>query len=273
MKKSARHRQLTPPPSLSIITVSWNAAATIEHTIRSVLSQAYDRVEYIVVDGGSTDGTTDIIDRYRSRIDKVIIEKDRGIYDAMRKGIEASRNEIVGFLNADDFYFDRQVLIDVALAFDTSEIDCCYGDLVYVDKMDTGIVKRYWRSSEFAKGAFRLGWTPPHPTFFVKKNIYETLGNFDLDYRLAGDFELMLRLLEKHRIATHYIPRVLVCMRTGGVTNKAIGNVIRQNLEILSAFKKHSLPVNLLQFMSYKVIRRLKEFSGRKNYSLNNLAN
>jgi len=230
---------------VSIITVCYNSAATIEDTIKSVLSQTYPNIEHIIIDGGSTDGTLDVIERYRKKVAVVVSEPDRGIYDAMNKGIARASGDIIGTLNADDFYAYPDVIESVVRVMEQSKADVCWGDLEYVSFRDTTKVVRYWRSSEYAPGKFRRGWHPPHPTFFVRTRVYEKYGTFNIDFKIAADYELMLRLLEKHRVHSAYIARTLVKMRTGGASNFWSPMVIfRANAESYRAWKINNLPVH-----------------------------
>lgn len=228
---------------ISIITVVKNNAQTIKDAIDSVLSQTYQNIEYIVIDGGSTDGTIDIIKKYKNKISKYISEQDKGIYDAMNKGIKEASGDIIGFLNSDDMYNDENVLNRIYEVFAKTKVDIVYGDLVYVEKSNTSKIIRYWKAGEYKKGAFKRGWHPPHPSFFVKKEIYERYGCFDLDYRIAADYELMLRFIEKYRIKTVYIQNLLVKMRTGGESNRSVANIIKANIESYKAWKKNGLSV------------------------------
>ncbi|MES3023177.1 MAG: glycosyltransferase family 2 protein [Pseudomonadota bacterium] len=247
-------------PLLTIITVVYNGAATLAHTIATISEQGYDNVEYIIVDGGSTDATLAIIREHEDKIDYWVSAKDKGIYDAMNKGIALARGEIIGFLNADDFYAEPDVLEQVCATFDAAAVDACYGDLCYVKQDNTKHVVRYWRSSAFVPGLFQSGWCPPHPTFFARKRLYDQFGGFDLDYRIAGDMELMARLLVAHKVHSVYLPRVLVNMRMGGESNKSVGNVIKQNREIWKAFGKHGMQPSLAGFIGGKLFARCKQF-------------
>ena len=174
---------------VSIITVCFNSVAMIEDTIRSVREQTYEEVEHIVVDGGSTDGTQEIVSRHNRRIQKFISEPDRGIYDAMNKGLRLARGDVVGFLNADDVYASPTAVGDIVAALQADHTDGAYGDLVYVGR-DSNRVVRYWRAGTYRPRAFYSGWVPPHPTFFCRTALYGELGGFDPAYRIAGDFEL-----------------------------------------------------------------------------------
>lgn len=250
---------------LSIVTVCFNSSKTIGDTLRSVRRQTYPHIEHIIVDGGSTDATLDIITAEGVRVSRVVSERDHGIYDAMNKGIAMAKGDVIGFINADDFYATDDALSKVAEIFRHSSVDICYGDLCYVRPIDTAAVVRYWRSSEFYPGAFANGWCPPHPTFFVRRKIYERFGNFDLNYRIAADVELMMRFLDVYRVRAKYLPQVLVKMRMGGTTNRSLGNIARQNREILRALKYHGLSANLLSFFGMKILSRGKQFIVRPN--------
>lgn len=228
-------------PKVSIITVSYNSAKTIEDAIKSVLSQTYPDIEYIIVDGGSTDGTLEIIGKYRDEISKFVSEPDKGIYDAMNKGIKLAAGEIVGILNSDDFYADENAVKKVVKTMEKEKADVCWGDLVYVLKIDFNKVVRFWKSSEYETGKFKIGWHPPHPTFFVKKHVYDKYGLFNLNLKIAADYELMLRFLEKYRVKSCYIPEILVKMRTGGESNKGIINVVKANFESYRAWRINGL--------------------------------
>lgn len=226
---------------VSIITVVFNGAKTVEHCINSVISQSHKAIEHIIIDGGSTDGTLKITDKYSSNIAKVISEPDNGIYDAMNKGITLATGQIVGILNSDDFYVDENVLSRVAETFNNADIDSCYGDLVYVDPENTDKVLRYWKSSPYNEKLFHSGGMPPHPTFFVRRSIYEKYGSFNTDLSQAADYELMLRFMVRHGITTIYIPEVLVKMRTGGMSNVSVKNRLKANLQDRQAWKINGL--------------------------------
>ena len=212
----------------SIITVSLDAEDTIAHCIESVMNQPVE-TEHIVIDGQSADKTLDITDRYSAHLAKVISEPDQGLYDAMNKGLKLATGDIIGLLNADDFYPTGEVLSRVLQAFEDPSIDACYGDLVYVDRTDINRNIRYWRAGFPDPGKFYHGWMPPHPTFFVRRVLYEQYGLFRTELGTAADYELMLRFLLKYKIKTAYIPQTLVHMRTGGVSNINIKNRILAN--------------------------------------------
>ena len=226
---------------ISIITAVFNNKNTIEDCMNSVLSQSHPDLEYLIVDGGSTDGTLDVIREYEERISKYVSGPDRGIYDALNKGLRLATGDVIGFLHADDLYANDMVIERVASEMVKHNVDSCYGDLLYVDKNNTGRVIRHWKSRPYESGLFKRGWMPPHPAFFVKKEIYGKYGCFDTDFKIAADYELMLRFLEKHKVSTHHIPEVLVKMRVGGASNKSIVNLMRKSSEDYRAMKMHNV--------------------------------
>lgn len=226
--------------NLSIITAVRNGAGTLRGCLESVLKQTLP-AEHIIIDGASTDATLDIISEYRAYIAKVISEPDKGIYDALNKGIRLASGDVIGVLHGDDFYAHDKVLESVVKVFDEQKVDSCYGDLLYVYKNDIDKVIRYWKASEYHPGKFKYGWMPPHPTFFVRREIYERYGYFNTDFRIAADYELMLRFLEKHRISTHYIPEVLIKMRLGGASNRSLKNMWIKSSEDYKAWKVNNL--------------------------------
>lgn len=229
---------------LSIITPVYNDPR-ISRALDSILCQQYEEeLELIVIDGGSSTPTQDVLERYRDRISVLVSEPDKGIYDAMNKGIGLSTGDVVGILNADDRYYDPFVLRDVADAFRDPKTDACYGDLEYVDEKDHTV--RYWKSGRYHPLKYYFGWMPPHPTFFVRKCLYDQYGSFDLRYAIAADYELMLRLIMKHRISPKYIPRVLVRMSLGGKSNRSLANIVKANLEVRQAWRNNGLSFGYL---------------------------
>lgn len=226
---------------ISIITVSYNSAETIEDTITTVLAQTHADLEYIIVDGASSDGTLDIIGRYSDKISKVISEPDKGIYDAMNKGVQVATGDIIGILNSDDFYSDENVIKDIANQIEQQKAEACYADLVYVDRNNVDKVIRQWKAGAYEHGYFRKGWMPPHPTFFLSKKAYNEHGAYNLQLKSAADYELMLRMLHKHQLKVAYLPRVITKMRTGGQSNVSIANRIKANLEDRKAWAINGL--------------------------------
>ena len=244
---------------ISIITVVFNGVSTIKHCIESVLSQDYDSVEYIIVDGGSRDGTQEVVKSFGDRIAKFLSEPDKGIYDAMNKGVELATGDVIGILNADDFYADKNVISDIADTFLKTGADGLYADLDYVDGIDESIVKRKWVSGPYKSDAFLWGWMPPHPTSFVKKSCYRNFGKFRLDMGSAADYELMLRMIFKNGIKLAYLPRVTVKMRTGGVSNSTFKNRIEANKSDRRAWKLNELRP-LFFTLWLKPIRKIVQF-------------
>lgn len=246
---------------ISVITVCYNSAKTIKDTMLSVNQQLYKNKEHLVIDGNSSDNTLEIIKKNSSKETIIISEKDKGIYDAMNKGINLAKGDIIGILNSDDLYANNNVLSKVASVFrKNNKIDSCYSDLIYIDKINISKIIRYWKSSNFIQGSFSKGWSPPHPTLFVRRSVYKLFGNFNLSYRIASDADLMIRFFETHKIKSLYIPEVWVKMRTGGISNRSIKNILTQNLEILSILKANGFNVNSLIFLLKKFFFRIKQF-------------
>ncbi len=251
------------PVKISIITVCFNSDKSIQETLQSVASQTYPHVEYIVIDGGSTDGTLKILEAFKDHIQVLVSEPDKGIYDAMNKGIQLATGDVIGLLNADDLYANPQVLTQVATAFMDEKLDACYADLIYFATSKPEKVVRYWRSNSFVPGLFAKGWCPAHPTFFVRRHVYEQYGLFDISFKGGNDVELMMRLLEKYRIRTCHLPIVMVKMRLGGVSNNSIKGIIAQNRQILLAAKKWGVAMSPWAFVFHKVLSRLMQWSSK----------
>ena len=242
---------------ISIITVCYNAEDTISDAIQSVLTQDYKDVEYIIVDGKSTDRTLEIIQSIKNGI-KLISEKDQGIYDAMNKGINTASGDVIGILNADDVYKNCQVLTEVMDAF-KANVSIVYGDIEYVKYNDLSKVVRKWKAGIFRSGKFKWGWMPPHPGFFVKKSCYESFGLFNLNLSTSADYELMLRMLEVHHLTCHYIPKTITSMRVGGASNSSLKNRLIANRNDKKAWTIH--PINPFWFtFILKPLRKLPQF-------------
>ena len=248
---------------ISVITVCFNSAETIADTLKSIVNQTHEDIEQIVVDGGSNDSSLALVRDQALPGVIVISEPDKGIYDAMNKGIAVATGDVIGFINSDDFYPSPGVLAVVASAFESSGADCCYGDLCYVQQEDVSKIVRFWRSSPFASGKFSRGWCPPHPTFFVRREVYTRLGGFDLSFNIAADFELMMRYLEAAHITSRYIPQVLVKMRLGGITNRSLINIFKQNIEIRRALSNIGRRSSLVGFLFNKLFIRAIQFISR----------
>ena len=246
---------------ISIITVTLNSATFINHCLESIKKQKYDNIEHIIIDGGSNDDTLPILKSKKNQFSALISEPDNGIYDAMNKGLKIATGDIIGFLNSDDFYATNDVLNSVYKLFkDDPTLDACYSDLVYVNALDTSKIIRYWKSGNFIQGTFSKGWCPPHPTFFVKSSVYKLYGNFDINYKIASDAELMMRFMEVKKIKVKYEPKLWVKFRMGGVSNRSLKNIIIQNGEVLKALKSHGLQFNYIIFFFKKLIIKIKQF-------------
>lgn len=244
---------------VSIITVCYNSAETIEDTILSVVSQDYASIEYIIIDGKSSDTTLSIIEKYNSKITKVLSEKDDGIYFAINKGISLASGDIIAVLHADDVYYSNHVISDVVKTFTEKNTDTVYGNLYYVDRIDTSKIKRQWISGGYTKKSFLKGWMPPHPSFFVRKKCYDKFGVFNTSLHSAADYELMLRFLFKHNCSASYLPQVLVKMRVGGKSNVSLMNRIKANREDKKAWLMNELKPSLFTFIR-KPLSKLGQF-------------
>jgi glycosyltransferase len=246
--------------NVSIVTPVYNEPR-IEHTLESILSQqGVSELEMIVVDGESTDETTEILAAYRDQIDILISEPDEGVYDAMNKGINKATNDVVGILNADDRYQHSNVLQNVTDTFEETEADLCYGDLVYVDGQDS--IVRYWESGSYQPQRFYFGWMPPHPTVFVRRNTYNQYGKFDLEFDIAADYELLLRLLLKEEVDAAYLDEVLVRMALGGQSNQSLSSIFRANVEVARSWQKHNLKAGPL-ISIIKPLRKISQYYNR----------
>jgi len=247
---------------ISIITVVRNNAKNIEDCIRSVISQTYKDKEYIVIDGRSTDGTLEIINRHRNETTTIVSEKDYGHIDAMNKGIRLATGDILGFLHSDDFYANPEVIEKIANIFKKNNVDSVYGDLIYVGRNNPNKVIRYWKSGKFNIEKIENGWMPPHPSFFVKKKIYKKYGLLNsTDFKISMDYELILRFLYRYRISIAYLPEAVVKMRCGGLSNRSIGNILAKTKEDLKACRMYGLgPATVFK----KNISKVPQFFVRK---------
>ncbi len=230
--------------TLSIITPTYNSAATLRDTLESVAMQMHPEVEHIIVDGQSSDDTLKIVEEF-PHVARVISEKDDGLYDALNKGIRAATGEVVGILNSDDFFTHSGVLSIIARAFGQQPVDCVFGDVVYVQPEDTSKIIRYYSSGHFRPHKFAQGFMPAHPTFYLKRKYYQQHGLHDTSYRIAADFELLLRMLYIHGLSYRYIDQPLVHMRAGGVSNASVKNRLVINREILRACREHGVETNM----------------------------
>jgi len=246
-------------PTISVITVTFNSRETIADTIESVATQTHPRIEHIVVDGASTDGTLEVLEGFGDKLSKVVSEPDEGIYAAMNKGLSLATGDVIGTLNSDDVYVDENVLALVAEVFRDDAVDVCYGDVFYVDKGDLNRIVRHWKSEPYRAGLFERGWMPPHPTFFIRRSVIGRVGPFEPSYRVAADFDFMLGALHVQRLRSIYLPRELVTMRVGGWTNNSIRNVLRGNIEAYRSCRRNGLGVSPL-FIARKILGKLPQY-------------
>ena len=249
---------LPTQPLVSVITVVFNAADTLKDTIESVRSQTYQNVEHIIIDGGSTDATVDILKGYDQVIDYWLSEKDAGIYDAMNKGISLCTGDYIGMLNADDMFSDNSVLQTIIDEFNTKKVDAVFSCLNIVEKNNLSHVLRKYRVPLFNSFLMRIGVMPPHPTFYCRKSIYRAVGDFKTNYKIAADFEMLIRLLIKQKVTWSFIDKVTVTMRSGGVSNSGFKSILLLNSEIIRACKENNLYTNWF-FLTLKLPIRLLE--------------
>jgi glycosyltransferase len=224
---------------ISVITVVFNSCETIAAALDSVLAQTDVEYELVVIDGASSDGTLEVLNRYTDRIAVLVSEPDHGIYDALNKGIQRASGDVVGFLHSDDQFADTGVLSRIAKAFTNSNIAAVYGDLLYVRKDAPDQVVRYWRAGDFSRRQLGWGWMPPHPTLYVRREVYEKNGLFDTSFRIAADYDFILRLLSGKRVGVRYIPEVMVKMRVGGTSNRSLRSIMRKSNEDLRALRRN----------------------------------
>jgi glycosyltransferase involved in cell wall biosynthesis len=224
---------------ISLITVTFNAGSTIERCIKSVISQTYKNVEYIIIDGASTDATLQIVNSHSDHIHRFVSEPDQGIYDAMNKGINFATGDIVGMLNADDYFSDNCVLADIARVFEDKNVELAYGDLDYVNQL--GNIFRKWRSGRYTAGKFNWGWMPPHPTFYCRTTLFGEYGGYSLDYGTAADYELMLRFMHKFNLRCFYLKKVIIKMKTGGASNKNLSSRVKGLINDFRAMRRNGI--------------------------------
>lgn len=241
---------------VSIITISYNAEITIEKTLKSIKSQSYENIEHIIIDGGSKDNTLEICNSY-PHVSKIISESDRGVYDAFNKGLKIAAGDIIGFLNADDVFFNENSVQEIVNAFSNNETDIVYGNLDYVNQ--EGKVIRNWISKQYEKGLIKKAWMPAHPTFYCKKEVYDRLGGYNDSFKIGGDFELCLRFLEVNKVPSFYFNKKLVKMLVGGISNSGLRSKWIIYKEELRAFKINKVYVNPVIFFIYK-LKKLKQF-------------
>ena len=251
---------------ISLITVCFNSESSVIDTLKSVSNQTYGNIEHIIIDGGSTDSTMELVGKYGSRVVKSISEKDKGIYDAYNKGLSFATGEIIGFINSDDFYFSDEVIRKVMSVFEDPSIEACHANLIYVDSVNTNIIKRLWSSWDFKDSDFKKGSIPAHPTVFFRRDVYERFGKFDINFKLVADHDFLLKTFYVNKIKSVYIDDIWVRMRSGGATGGNLKSIIKQNLEIRAAQKKNGIRSSLIIFMVTKFLNRIKQ-SLKSNYS------
>ena len=242
----------------SIITACYNSGETIGHTIASLKSQTWPEVEHVVIDGGSSDETQNIARSTLELHDVFVSEPDNGIYDALNKGVSLSSGDVIGFLHSDDFLANKFVIQRVAEQFLNNNADAVYGDLHYVNAKDPSHIIRHWRSGEFSRAKLNCGWMPPHPTFFMKRDLYEKFGAFDTGFRIASDYDSLLRYLSNSSIKVVYIPEVLVKMRVGGASNGSVKQIINKTREDFLVMKKNR--INPYFALPYKNLSKISQF-------------
>ena len=247
--------------TISIITAVYNNRETLSAALDSILGQTNIHVELVVIDGGSTDGTLEVLRSYEDHLDVLVSEPDHGIYDALNKGIQRASGDVVGFLHSDDLFADPGVLSRIAAAFDDPEVGAVYGDLLYVRKDNPDQVVRYWRSGVFSRRRLGWGWMPPHPTLYVRRHEYERHGLFDTSFRIAADYDFILRLLGREGVVVRYIPEVLVKMRLGGASNRSLRNIVRKSSEDLRALRCNG--IGGLGALMWKNLSKLPQFLGK----------
>lgn len=226
---------------VSIITATYNSASTVLDTLQSLNQQTYADIEYIVVDGGSKDDTVSVIKQHCSRVSKIVSEPDQGIYDALNKGIELATGDIVGFLHSDDLFAYPDAVKDLVEMLQSSNAQAVYADLEYVAKNDTNKVIRKWISGNYQSNKLCRGWMPPHPTFFMKRELYQRLGRFDLSLNIAADYDSLLRYLWSNQVQAVYLPKVVTKMRVGGASNRSLKNIIEKTKEDIQALKNNGI--------------------------------
>ena len=242
--------------TLSLITASYNSSRTIADTLRSVNAQTYPKIEYLVVDGGSKDDTMAIVEREGEGVTSAVSEPDKGIYDAYNKGLGRATGDVIGFINSDDYYCAPDVIESVMKAFEDPTVEAVHADLVYVDPDKTDRIERHWKSRPATVENLRRGFIPAHPTLFLTRAAYEKVGEYDTNYRLAADYDFMLRAFYVHQLKSVYLPQIWVRMRSGGATGGTAASIMKQNDEIRSSQVAHGLNYPKALFFAHKVVDR-----------------
>jgi glycosyltransferase len=227
---------------VSIITATYNSSKTLKETLDSLNAQTYQDIEYIVIDGASSDNTLDVLKNSTTNISTLVSEPDKGIYDALNKGIELATGDIIGFLHSDDMFAYPDVIKEIVDKFQSTQCDAVYGDLEYVSKDNISNVIRLWKSGNYHHSKLKTGWMPPHPTFYMKREKYRQYGSFNLDFKIAADYDSLLRYLHGGKVSLEYISSVFIKMRVGGASNRSLSNVILKTKEDIKALKCNQLP-------------------------------
>jgi len=254
---------------VSIVTATYNCGRTLRASLDSLARQTYRKIEHVIVDGASTDDTLRLIENYAENVDyevKLISEPDEGVYDALNKGIKLATGDVVGLLHSDDMFASDRVIERIVEVLSSNEYDGCYGDIVYVDREDTSKMVRYWKAGKYNRKKLLLGWMPPHPTCFLKRSVYERFGLFDTSYKIAADYDFMVRILYTGGVRLAYIPEVITIMRSGGMSNKSLKNrilVLRENYAVM---KKHGLPA--FRALLVRTLSRIPQFVVGKAHRL-----
>lgn len=247
---------------VSIITATYNSSKTILDTLYSVQSQSYKNIEHIIVDGKSEDDTLNIINLNSRSVAKIISEPDLGIYDALNKGINNATGDIIGFLHSDDVFSYPDAIADLVNAIENNNSDAVYADIVYVSKDKEYNVIRYWKSGEFKRNRIKYGWMPPHPTFFMKRELYIQHGLFDLNFKISADYDSILRYIWVNNVVLSYLPKVVTRMRIGGESNKTVRNIINKTKEDILVLKKNNIP--WVKAIFFKNISKISQFIKKK---------
>jgi glycosyltransferase len=243
---------------VSIITAVRNGISTVADALESVQEQDYSDIEHVVMDGASTDGTAELLQARRGQNGIVVSEPDNGIYDALNKGMRLSTGVVIGVLHADDIFHSPMVIASVVSAMQRGSVDLVYGDLHYVRRLDPTRTVRFWRSGEFRREALRFGWMPPHPTVFIRRQVLETVGEYDTSFRIAADYDFLLRVLKRRDVRCAYLPEVLVRMRVGGASNGTLRGILQKSKEDLRAIRRNG--VGGVPTLIAKNLRKVPQF-------------
>lgn len=244
---------------VSVITATYNSENTIQRTIDSVIGQDYKDIEYIIIDGGSTDRTIHILEENTDKISYFISEKDNGIYDALNKGIKLATGDIIGFLNSDDVYYSQCVVSRIVSFFENEKSDVVYGNLIYQSrKVGENKIIRFWESNLFDIKLLKFGWMPPHPTLYCTKNVYDVYGLYNTEYRISADYDFILRVFKQNSLKKTYIPQILVKMDVGGVSNNSFSNICIKSKEDYLSITRNG--IGGITTLLLKNIRKIRQF-------------